>query len=1167
MNKQVNVDFMARTEQYDQGMKKMSQSTKNLQGDINGMNKPVGEKMGSSLTGLVAKIAGVGLAIKLLVSHWGLISGGVRKAVTASLPHLDRLRRGSAGNKVSDEFKKMTLAVEQFGNTVKATANKSVVPMGRLASTLNPSAKIGLGLAALGVGLALSLAAPAKYAIDLEKDMRNLNVVLRTSDDRLDKLQTRFLKMSQQKGMTSSARELSQAAYDIASTGFDNPTEVAVITEQAGKGAAAGMTDAKTAASALLTVMSAYNLTASESGRVNDILFKTVEVGRVNFEQLSLQVGDFIGIGRASGASVEELMAGYSNMTLSTGNSAKAATALNAVLRQMVTPSKELASLYKLWGYSSGEAAIKGMGLQKTVERIRASTGGSSEALQKLIPDVEGMTGVFALTSRSSEEMNANVAKFTDPAQLAGAAANALAEQGKSTSAELTRLKNTIIANATVVGKSLLPAIKMAATAMAEFLGVFQKLPGWMQSSIGIIGGMSAVLLVLGGSGLYAYSKIKTLIDLLKVVQGAKAFGLWANQLPLVGTGLSAVNGRMKALIASSAKLQWMTTHFAALKLSAAAAAGSIALVFAGIYAGNKLASKMSENRFGKVDDKDLRQMGVAFNNIDVASAKAGKSTGTFAAEIDRLNAGAQDKGFVDNVKTIFGAYDKKDELANSLKNIDKAAAEVVKSGNAEKARLGIELLSKSSGKGVKELTDQMPEYTIALEENAMAAEVNLAVAKLQQDELTITGDKTKQALRDTEGYTKSIEDLTKMTKDWLSLSKTMKGAMDLSKGRKDAKDASAERVRDEKDGIKTIADAEKDLKKEQSEQGLNARKAAMDVAKARKDLADLSKPKKRDAGDDPEDQEQKALDRAQAELDLAEALDAQRNIGEGVAGAMDKVAEAKDRVKVASEKSKEALDKEKFSLGDFATSLQAQMASYQTFNANLEALARAGWQYEQIQQIKGMGEEGVELAAALAAAPAAEQDKVRGLLSSKMQMELEDTNRVLDAQLAMTIAIGRTGAMATKDAILAEMAKIAPGLDVMAPIIQDAVAKMMAAGGVGVNVTVGQPSASTSAADARGAAEASGMPNRGRYDSGGILKPGTTIATNKTGRDEYVFTAPQLQKVVSIARNTGGNQITPVSQKTETHFHGDINGANFKEIKSEGERVKRRNNLTGAGI
>src|SRR5687768_12475820 len=91
------------------------------------------------------------------------------------------------------------------------------------------------------------------------------------------------------------ANVLARGLYDIASSGFKGAQGMKVL-EASAIAASAGMSDTATAARAITGVLNAYGLGAERAAEVSDVLFKTVEVGVLTFDELAQQLGDVVGI-------------------------------------------------------------------------------------------------------------------------------------------------------------------------------------------------------------------------------------------------------------------------------------------------------------------------------------------------------------------------------------------------------------------------------------------------------------------------------------------------------------------------------------------------------------------------------------------------------------------------------------------------------------------------------------------------------------------------------------------------------------------------------------------------------------------------------------------------------------------------------------------------------
>lgn len=66
-----------------------------------------------------------------------------------------------------------------------------------------------------------------------------------------------------------------------------------------------------------------------------------------------------------------------------------------------------------------------------------------------------------------------------------------------------------------------------------------------------------------------------------------------------------------------------------------------------------------------------------------------------------------------------------------------------------------------------------------------------------------------------------------------------------------------------------------------------------------------------------------------------------------------------------------------------------------------------------------------------------------------------------------------------------------------------------------------------------------------GTFDTGGILKPGLTLARNATGRDEYVFTGPQLAALAAPTAGAGGPTV-------QIDVHGNLDQVTLDQVRRE---------------
>jgi TP901 family phage tail tape measure protein len=307
------------------------------------------------------------------------------------------------------------------------------------------------GLLALTTGVALV----ARETLALDTAMRNVNSISGMTEGALKGTTQELLDMSTR--LPQSASTLAEGLYDIASSGFQGADGMKVL-DAAATAASAGMTDTAVSAKAITAALNAYGRGAEDAADVADTLFSTVNLGVTTFEQLANNVGDYIGVANAVGASFAETGSAIATLTLTGTNAAEAGTVLGSVLSGLVKPTDALTAVLEEAGYASGSAAVEALGLRGTMELVREASGGTAEGMATLFGDVTAVRGALGLATDSGETYAGVAGKMEDASARAGASQKALAEQAKSLSYQLKLAYNDALATGIELGNLVKPA-------------------------------------------------------------------------------------------------------------------------------------------------------------------------------------------------------------------------------------------------------------------------------------------------------------------------------------------------------------------------------------------------------------------------------------------------------------------------------------------------------------------------------------------------------------------------------------------------------------------------------------------------------------------------------------------------------------------------------------
>lgn len=471
------------------------------------------------------------------------------------------------------------------------------------------AAGVGKIMLVTGAAIGIGLAAATKQAATFERQMRDVNAIsaaVTSKDFAPDSKELRVYNQAIAEGMTeqmalakaneaqfknlgdtildmsrSSEHAISDFAntmYDIASAGIFGARALEIL-HQADIAATAGQTSMKTAAEGLLAVLNAYGAAAPSVAEVNDVLFQTVRVGVVRFEELSHQLGQFVGIAAVAGLAPEQWGAAIATFTRAGIPAAQAGTTLNRVLSSLINPGTELANRMKQVGIENIQTSLSTEGLNGVMARLLETTHGNVVEIAKLFPQFRAARGVFALAAASGrlykdvqDEFGIGANRAAGEIKLAGAASRAYAENQKSLSYQLGVTKNAINASAVELGQHLLPVAKQGIAIIRGMALQFGEMSEGGKKTTTIILAIASALLVVGGAALVLIPKIGAMAEAFVALGVSEEFAATASlalggalALITVAVGIWAYTQAKSA--AATAKLTDLTNaHVDAMK-------------------------------------------------------------------------------------------------------------------------------------------------------------------------------------------------------------------------------------------------------------------------------------------------------------------------------------------------------------------------------------------------------------------------------------------------------------------------------------------------------------------------------------------------------------------------------------------------------------------------
>jgi len=305
------------------------------------------------------------------------VNASTRKVV-APAKHSARLMR-----------KAFTASFAMIRRGVNRTASVIVMKLGGAIRSVTSFMKRWIRYGLMAASAAMIYA--TKTAIDFEKQLAQVSTMLGAESMHLmASYRTEIRNISKQFG--DSTASLTAGLYDLLSAGID-ASEAPKVLAAASKMATAGMTDTKTAVSALLDVLNAYQMDTSRVVEVSDKLFTSVFRGRLTFDQLAAKLGSVTATAHAAGLSLEQLLAAVSTITRGGVKPDQAFTAITGAINSFIKPTKEAKKEAEKHGVVLDSNTLKTKGLVGAVADLNKL---SADQIAILFPNIRAFRGMAA---------------------------------------------------------------------------------------------------------------------------------------------------------------------------------------------------------------------------------------------------------------------------------------------------------------------------------------------------------------------------------------------------------------------------------------------------------------------------------------------------------------------------------------------------------------------------------------------------------------------------------------------------------------------------------------------------------------------------------------------------------------------------------------------------
>ena len=325
--------------------------------------------------------------------------------------------------------------------------------------------------------------------------------------------------------------EAANAAYEIASSGFEKQADILNILERSTKTAVAGFSDITTVSEAAMKVLNSYAASSKGLGetqqamnRITNEAIVVQNLGIITVDQYAQQVGRVSAAAASAGISLEELNAYIAAATRNGVPARQAFTALQATIASIVTPSQQAIKESARIGVAFDAETLKARGLSHILNELASNTKKTAETQGLLFNSVEAFKGVSAVGGDNIAQFN----EFLRKMEVAASGAGREVDKAYNIMAQTKQVKaiqamNAISDALIELGKGVSIIIEPVAKAITFLTENFEALPEPIKQGVGMF------LLLAGGASTLGLALVVTVGYIVGVTNSLRKVWQWLN--------------------------------------------------------------------------------------------------------------------------------------------------------------------------------------------------------------------------------------------------------------------------------------------------------------------------------------------------------------------------------------------------------------------------------------------------------------------------------------------------------------------------------------------------------------------------------------------------------------------------------------------------------------
>lgn len=466
--------------------------------------------------------------------------------------------------KSQEEIAKVNTALEQNNTSIGNTKKQ-------LAGVIGTAAALGAAI----------YAGPVKKSRELEAQMSTVKAISNATTEDM----TRLTDMAKHMGATTqfTAVEAGKALEYMAMAGWKTDQMLGGLPGIMNLAAASGE-DLGQVSDIVTDALTAFNMTADQSGRFADVLAQASSNANTNVSMMGATFQKVAPVAGTLGYSVEDMSLGIGLMANAYVKAETAGTSLKTALANMAKPTKQMQAYMDKYGISLTNADGSMKTFREVIDNLRSSLGGLSKtektAAATAIFGKESFAGMLAIVNAS----DADFKKVSDAVNnAAGAAERMAAIKLDNLEGDVTLLKSATDGLQTAIGDALLPTFRAGTQQLTKFVSNLTEFINANPELVRTIVKVTAGLLAFKAAALTAKLGFLELKGGVLTIQ--KVMALFKGKTALAGVEAVGFAGKVKGVAKS------VTGYFGGI----GSAAGGVGRAFGQMFSGTKIGGAFSK--------------------------------------------------------------------------------------------------------------------------------------------------------------------------------------------------------------------------------------------------------------------------------------------------------------------------------------------------------------------------------------------------------------------------------------------------------------------------------------------------------------------------------------------------------------------------------------------